>query len=123
MNKRTILSLCKALSISGAAMLLALVLVSGPMLEIWHQQIEYAAATTQDTEDKSTEEAGSFSLQAPDMVAQSSVAKVPQSVNGDLLLPSPPAHLQVEFVERALFIPIYRYSRILFRHVLSTNAP
>jgi hypothetical protein len=123
MNKQSILSLCKALSISGAAMLLALVLVSGPMLEIWHQQIEYAAATTQDTEDKSTEEAGGFSLQAPDMVAQSSVAKVPQSMNGDLLLPSPPAHLQVEFVEKALFIPIYRYSRILFRHILSTNAP
>lgn len=123
MNTRTFISLCKALSISGAAMLLALVLVSGPMLEIWHQQVEKVAVSAQDTEENDAEDPGNFSLQAPDMVAQSSVAKAPQSVDGAPLLPSPSAHLQVDFVEKALFIPIYRYSQILFRHILSTNAP
>jgi hypothetical protein len=123
MNKRTFISLCKALSISASAMLLALVLVSGPMLEIWHQQIEKVAVAVEDGENNANEDAQGFTLQAPDMVAQSSAAKVPQSMDGDILLPAPPAHLQVDFVEKALFIPLHRFSRVLFRHILSTNAP
>lgn len=120
-HSQTTIAWMKSLALTVSAALIALVLVSSPMLELWHAQAEMVYAVSSDAEENQAPV--EFSLQAPNVVVQASVAKVPQSIDADIQAPQPPAHLQQRFEEKTLFVPILRFSQVLFRHILATNAP
>jgi hypothetical protein len=101
----------------------AFFLISAPVLQAQQGLItSYELSGLPDTEQEDSAPAEVI-ITAASATLNVSTAKVFPVLDGLLSSPHPPAVILQAWTKKADLVPILRFSRVLFRHVISPNAP